>query len=160
MENFTIANINDTIIWDENIWGPRFWFFINTMAMTYPVNPHETTKKKYYEFIQNMPIFLPNPEYGNNFAKLLDKYPVTPYLDSRHSILKWVHFIHNKINKELKKDEITFDEFITSYCHIYTNDREKDNKTYKWKNKVIYFCSILALMVSVYIGYNIGGKGI
>lgn len=155
MEKFTIANINDYIIWDENIWGPRFWFFLNTMAFTYPVNPHETTKKKYYEFIQNLPIFLPNQEYGNNFAKLLDDYPVSPYLDSRHSFLKWVHFIHNKINKNLKKDEITFDEFITSYCNIYTTDMAKAEKMYKWKNKIIYFCCILALVISVYIGYNI-----
>ena len=45
----------------------------------------------------------------NNFLDLLDKYPVTPYLSSRMSFMKWVNFIFNKINKQLK-EEIGFYE--------------------------------------------------
>ena len=26
----------------------------------------------------------------------LDQYPVTPYLDSRESFIKWMYFIHNQ----------------------------------------------------------------
>ena len=40
-------------------------------------------KKRYYDFIQNFPLFIPNPEIGNTFSQFLDSYPVTPYLDSR-----------------------------------------------------------------------------
>ena len=83
---------------DPKIWGPQFWFVLHTMSLTYPLNPNETTKKKYYDFIQNLPLFLPIAEIGNNFILFLDRYPVTPYLDSRESFIKWMHFIHNKIN--------------------------------------------------------------
>lgn len=146
---------SNNIMWDADIWGPKFWFFINTLAITYPLNPHETTKKKYYEFIQNLPLFIPNNEHGDNFSKHLDKYPVSPYLDSRQSFLKWVHFIHNKINDDLGKDNITFDEFINNYSALYVVERDNKTKLYKWKHKIVYFCIILALIISMYIGYNI-----
>ena len=38
---------------------------------------------------------------GNNFLKLLDTFPVTPYLSSRLSFMKWVHFINNKLSASM-----------------------------------------------------------
>ena len=64
---------------DPKIWGPHYWFFIHTVAMTYPIRPNAITKKKYYEFIQNLPLFIPVENMSGEFSKLLDKYPVTPY---------------------------------------------------------------------------------
>jgi len=70
------------------VWGPHFWFFLHTMAHTYPDMPTAVTKRKYYDLIQNMPIFIPNAEIGNKFSQFLDKYPVTPYLDNRDSFIR------------------------------------------------------------------------
>ena len=53
---------------DPKIWGSHFWFVLHTMSLTYPLHPNETTKKKYYDFIQNLPLFLPIAEIGNNFS--------------------------------------------------------------------------------------------
>ena len=39
---------------DPTIWGPHFWFFLHTIAMTYPIRPNDITRKKYYEFIMNI----------------------------------------------------------------------------------------------------------
>lgn len=69
-------------------------------------------QKKYYEFIHNLPLFIPTESISKNFSKLLDKYPVTPYLDNKMSFIKWTHFIHNKINKKLDKTPINFDKFF------------------------------------------------
>ena len=44
---------------DPKIWGPHYWFFLHTIAVTYPHNPNSVTKKKYYDLIQNLHIFLP-----------------------------------------------------------------------------------------------------
>jgi len=96
---------------DPKVWGPHYWFFLHTLAMTYPHHPNTITKKKYYEFIQNLPLFLPVEEISGEFSKLLDKYPVSPYLDNRESLVRWFHFIHNKVNKKLEKPEITLNEF-------------------------------------------------
>ena len=68
---------------DPKIWGPHYWFFLHTVALSYPRTPNEVTRKKYYDFIQNFPLFIPIEDIGNTFSKLVDKYPVTPYLDSQ-----------------------------------------------------------------------------
>ena len=83
---------------DPSVWGPHYWFFIHTVAESYPLHPNEITRRKYYDFIQNIPLFIPVPEMGNKFSQMLDKYPVTPYLDNRESFVRWTHFIHNKLS--------------------------------------------------------------
>jgi FAD-linked sulfhydryl oxidase len=101
---------------DPNIWGPHFWFFLHTLAMSYPHYPNSVTKKKYYELIQNLPVFIPVDSISTDFSKILDEYPVTAYLDSRDALIRWMHFIHNKINEKLEKPKITLNEF---YLHYY-----------------------------------------
>ena len=53
----------------SDVWGPKFWFFLQTVAMTYPEQPDARSKKKYYDLIQNFPTFLPNKRMGKEFAK-------------------------------------------------------------------------------------------
>ena len=83
---------------EPNVWGPHYWFVLHTIALTYPKNPNSVIKKKYYDFIHNLPLFFPIESIGNQFSTIIDKYPVTPYLDSRASFIRWMHFIHNKVN--------------------------------------------------------------
>ena len=115
---------------DPHVWGPHYWFFLHTLAISYPIKPNDVTKKKYYTFIHNLPLFIPVNEIGNSFSKMLDKYPVKPYLDSRKSFIKWMHFIHNKINILCNKDEITLDEAMEQY---YNNYKPKQNKNIEEK---------------------------
>ena len=64
-------------ILNPEIWGPHYWFVLYTIALSYPLNINDTTKKKYYDFIQNLPLFLPISNIGNTFSVFLDKYPVS-----------------------------------------------------------------------------------
>jgi hypothetical protein len=96
-------------------WGPHYWFVLHSVAYNYPTNPNSITKRKYYDFIQNIPLFLPDQEMGDKFSVMLDKYPVSPYLDNKDSFIRWVHFIHNKINVTLGKKEISLYESLDKY---------------------------------------------
>ncbi len=107
---------------DPEIWGPHYWFFLHTLAHSYPSLPNEVTKRKYYDLIQNMPLFIPNEVVGNKFSRLLDKYPVSPYLDKKESFIRWVQFIHNKVNVSLGKEELTFEEGLDAYYKHYSPD--------------------------------------
>ena len=104
-----------TVYLDPKIWGPHYWFTLHTIALCYPEHPNDVTKKTYYEFIQNLPLFMPIQQIGNGFTKFLDKYPVTPYLDSRESFIKWMYFIHKEVNKSLGYDELTLAEGLEKY---------------------------------------------
>jgi FAD-linked sulfhydryl oxidase len=139
---------------DPKVWGPHYWFFLHTLAMTYPHHPNTVTKKKYYEFIQNLPLFLPVEEISGEFSKLIDKYPITPYLDNRDSFVRWMHFIHNKINEKLEKPKISLSEFFVKYYDEYKTNDEKFTEYYKIREKVIYFGIILGITGAIYYLYD------
>ena len=139
---------------DPKVWGPLYWFFLHTLAMTYPHHPNAVTKKKYYEFIQNLPLFLPVDEISGEFSKLIDKYPITPYLDNRDSFVRWMHFIHNKINEKLEKPTITLNDFFVKYYNEYKTQNEKFTEYYKIREKVIYFGIIFGIAGVIYYLYD------
>jgi hypothetical protein len=106
-------------VFEPSVWGPHYWFFLMTIALAYPDTPNAVTKRKYYDFIMNLPIFIPNEDIGNRFSAFIDRYPVTPYLDNKESFVKWVHFIHNKVNAAIGKEEISYTEAFDRYLEEY-----------------------------------------
>jgi len=139
---------------DPNVWGPHFWFFLHTLAMSYPHHPSTVTKKKFYDLIQNLPLFIPVEAIGSDFSKLLDEYPITAYLDDRDSLIKWMHFIHNKINEKLEKPKITLNEFYLRYYEEYKPKDLKLKEYYRWREKIIYTLIILGASGLIVYLYN------
>tara|TARA_B100000767_G_C19763821_1_gene536466 strand:+ start:951 stop:1382 length:432 start_codon:yes stop_codon:yes gene_type:complete len=132
---------------EPKIWGPHFWFVIHTIALTYPNNPNEVIRKKYYDLIQNLPLFLPVEEIGNTFSQYLDKYPVTPYLESRTSFVKWTHFIHNKINVSLGKEELTMEGAMSAYYENYKSKTDNSVDERKRREKIVFAGILLTVVV-------------
>jgi hypothetical protein len=143
-----------TVYLDPKIWGPHYWFFIHTVAMTYPIRPNAVTKKKYYEFIQNLPLFIPVESMSGEFSKLIDKYPVTPYLDNRESLIRWTHFMHNKINQKLEKPQISLSEFYIKYYEEYKSQNVKQIEYYKLREKAIFCGIIFTITGAIYYLYD------
>jgi len=139
--------------YDAEIWGPHYWFFLHTVAMIYPKNPNAIVKKKYYSLFQNLPLFIPNSEISNSFNDMLNLYPVNNYLNSKNSLLKWIHFIHNKINVKLNKKSITYLEFIDNYNNIYV--KKEDGMIEKMKNNKKFIVSLIFIVIlfTIYIYY-------
>jgi hypothetical protein len=140
-----------SIYLDPDIWGPHYWFVLFSIAYSYPEKPNKLTKKKYYEFIQNLPLFLPHEKIGNDFISILDKYPVTPYLDSRMSFMKWIHFIHNKINVSLQKKQISFDEAVKQYEELYLPEPVIETNNYIFRRKYVWGSVIGILLILIYL---------
>jgi hypothetical protein len=139
---------------DPKVWGPHYWFFLNTIALSYPKYPNSVTKKKYYEFIQNFPLFIPIENISTEFSNLIDTYPITPYLDNRDSFIKWVHFIHNKINEKIDKPIVSLQKFYSDYYEFYKPSNEKWKEFYKIKQKFIYFTLIILFIIFIYTYYD------
>ena len=138
------------------VWGPKYWFMIHCIAYNYPDNPNPIIKRKYYDFIQNIPLFIPDSEMSDNFSVFLDKYPVSPYLCSRDSFMRWTHFIHNKMNHFLGKEEISlyasFDRFNEDNIYdikthdYYFNISNKSKKRFVFA--ILIFISLWFIIVS------------
>lgn len=137
--------------YDPEVWGPHYWFFMMTLALSYPERANAVTKRKYYDFVLNLPIFIPDPEIGNRFSGLLDKYPVSPYLDGRDSFIRWVHFIHNKVNHSLGKEEISLTEALENYYREYTPRPVVTYDNLKWKKYAVIGVFIFILLFIIYL---------
>ena len=135
-------------IFHVDVWGPNYWYFLMTMALSYPDQVNPVIKRKYYDFVQNLPIFMPNHTIGNNFSKLLDKYPVSPYLDCRDSFVRWVVFVHNKINEQLGKPVITREEAIRRYFKQMVPLELSKHEEKQWK-KYIMYTAVMASLIGV-----------
>ncbi len=131
---------------DPKVWIEHYKFIMITISMYYPKFPNDVTKKKYYDFIQNIPLFIPQKPLGEEFLKILDEFPVTPYLDSRLSFMKWVNFINNKLNKRLGVEETDLYKSLEHYYANYKPEeiiiKEKREANYKYIQ-----VSILALLL-------------
>ena len=139
---------------DATTWGSNFWGFLHTVSFSYPVTPSAEIKKRHYELIRNLPTFIPIETMASSFEKLLDQYPVTSYLDNRESFIRWVWFIHNKINQKLEKPTITLSEFHVKYYDAYKADHMKLSEYYKLREKFIYGLIILGMVGSIYYLYD------
>ena len=139
---------------ESTTWGPHYWFFIHTIALSYPDSPNATTKRKYYDLIQNMPLFIPEPEIGNKFSHMLDKYPVSPYLDNKESFIRWTHFIHNRFNAMLGKEEISFAEAMEQYTRKYTPPQIVFMEKLALKKYLIYTAIVFICLFFIYIYYE------
>jgi hypothetical protein len=146
--------MSTTVYLDPKIWGPHYWFFLHTVAMTYPHHPNTITKKKYYEFIQNLPLFIPVEEISKEFEKMIDLYPITPYLDNRDSFIRWTHFIHNKINEKLEKPQISLNDFFIQYYNEYKSQNEKLSEYYRLREKLVYGGILALILGSIYYLYD------
>lgn len=129
------------------VWGPKYWFFLHTISFVYPINPSESDKKKYYELIHNLDMFIPDQDTREHYAELILECPIQPYLTNRQSLVTWMHFIHNKINLRLGLREINMDDFSKGYWSQFVPHEDKKTKNERWI-KVIY----LALLCSGGIG--------
>ena len=138
---------------DPKIWGKSFWYTLHTISFTYPYTPNDAAKKKYYDLIQNLPLFLPNKKISNQFIKILDKYPVKPYLDSKTMFIKWMHFIHNEINKLNYKDPMPYDDYIQKITQSFiVKEIPKTTINYYDIYSIIF---IIILITIIYFESNI-----
>ena len=139
---------------DPKVWGPHYWFFLHTVTMCYPHRPNTITKKKYYDFIHNFPMFIPIESISTHFSQLLDQYPVSPYLDSRDAFIRWMHFIHNKINQRLEKPNISLSKFYENYYEQYKPNDLKLREYYRMKSKIIYFVLLVIFIGGIVYFYD------
>lgn len=136
---------------NPEIWGPHYWFFLHTISYNYPNKPNKVLKRKYYDLIMNFPVFIPDSKSRKTFMVLLDKYPVSPYLDSSIDFQKWVHFIHNKVNEIVGKQEISRKDAYMKYLLLFEDTNQQLMKVLNLKKNYIYLVYIMILLVVIYL---------
>lgn len=92
------------------IWGPSMWHYLHTMSFNYPVNPTDSDKKHYRDFIYSLRYVLPCRYCRENLTKNLVIMPLTQHdMKDRNSFSRYIYNLHEMVNKLLgKKSGLTF----------------------------------------------------
>jgi hypothetical protein len=102
---------------DKDVWGPSMWTSIHAIALHYPDAPTRTDKKNYRNYFKGLGDVLPCDVCSNNYALHLLELPVEDYLDSKDKLFEWTVKLHNFVNKDLNKPQMTVADAKQALLH-------------------------------------------
>jgi hypothetical protein len=100
-------------------WGGDYWRVAHSVTFQYSEsNPSDTEKQIVQAFFQVFPDILPCWRCGSHFREHIQESPLTDaVLQNRESLSRWLHAIHNKVNRGLRKPEISYEDAKRFYLH-------------------------------------------
>jgi FAD-linked sulfhydryl oxidase len=116
------------------IWGPIFWSTLHIASLSYSDSPTERQRQNVKNFYESMVDVLPCPVCRHHYEENLKKMPINDSLDNRKELIQWVFNMHNLVNTQLGKREITFEEFIESMRNL-ENDKKSVPPSFHETNK-------------------------
>ena len=141
------------------VWGPHLWYILHTISFSYPDNPTNYHKNAYRDFYTNIKDVLPCEQCQKHYTKHIQEYPITPHLDNRATLVKWVIQIHNFANLSIGKPAYTPEEVLYIYSQlkpvspfIKVDERKiREKQIYKKNRGILYIMIIIAFIVAVVI---------
>jgi len=126
------------------IWGPKAWFFLDSVVLSYPNNPTNTQKEKFASFLYSVADVLPCQKCSHNY---MDHLKLNPLKDddllNRDKLLEWWIKMHNLVNMSLNKEMMSKKSYMDYYNRMYDEG---------WCNRsmvrnVIYMCIIILIVI-------------
>lgn len=129
-------------------WGPHVWSTIHILAMGAPEHIPDDTKIYYAQFFNNLPHLLPCAVCGEHLAQNLETMPVEPHLQGRESLFAWTVDLHNVVNKQTGKADVSYDDAFNHWKRVCLGD---DKECTAPKQFYVYICgSLIVFCLVVY----------
>jgi hypothetical protein len=112
---------------NQNIWGPHLWFSLHTISFVYPNNPTIEDKTNYKNFFTSLKNVIPCSICKKNYIRHLIEHPIDNFLDNRTRLVHWVIDIHNMVNGETGKKNLSYDVVLKKYSDAYNKIIKLDN---------------------------------
>ena len=94
------------------VWGPIFWTMLHITTLGYPDFPSDAEKHGAIAFFESLQYTLPCPICKQHYAMNLKLYPVEQAVGSKQQLIRWLFVVHNEVNKQLQKSQVSWDTFI------------------------------------------------
>lgn len=93
-------------------WGPHAWAYLfSSIAGSYPITvdlknkTHQRIVKSFQQIFSSLQHTLPCSFCRESYKLYIKDIPISNYLHSRKSMMKWLYLIHDKVNKKLMCQE-------------------------------------------------------
>jgi len=88
---------------------------MHLISFEYPINPTEYDKRIYHDFYTSLKDVIPCEDCKKHYREHITRYPLTPHLDSRDNLVKWVIQVHNFVNTSLGKPTLSIEQVMMIY---------------------------------------------
>jgi len=142
----------DDISMITKVWGPPIWFFLHSMAMTYPKkiyknNPeHIEIQNSMYAFLHNLGNVLPCGHCCVSYKNYIksQELSIYRYLNSRADLFRFIYLIHEKVNEKLgvpKCERPSFSEVVKYYNKFLASGQCSETTEQERLNSLMAGCS-------------------
>jgi hypothetical protein len=131
-----------------DLWGKHLWKSLHFIALGFPSQPSSEEVAAYREFFENLWKIIPCYKCSVNYKRHLNELPIQQALEGKESLFNWTVRLHNIVNKELGKPEVSIQEAWL----LYTKDIEPSvhwNQK-SWTATIIMIFIVIALLFIVY----------
>lgn len=144
---------------NQNIWGSSLWFSLHTISMNYPNYPSNEDKMNYKDFFISLKNVIPCTVCKKNYIRHLKENPIDGKLNTRKDLVYWLIDMHNMVNAEIGKKQMSYDAVIQKYESIYSkkifspNTIENFESNLKKNNKMNYLLVLLLIFILIVVYY-------
>ena len=135
---------------DPEIFGPVLWKSIHIIALGYPENPSELDKTMYLTYFRDLWKIIPCFKCSMNYKRHWDELPIAPYIISKEKLFEWTVLLHNIVNKELGKSEISLSDAMKIYAERI-NYKKTNNSNLAANTIGIYSIVVLLIIIILFI---------
>jgi len=121
-------------------WGPKTWFFLESVAIAYPTNPTDDEKMAAKNLILSLKELLPCLNCRLNYASYLDeniKGNDLDYFDeivkNRETFITFIVGVHNDVRIRNGQEGRSMDQIFDYYQKQYSNKPVKDYENFNSK---------------------------
>lgn len=148
------------------VWGPIFWTTMHIVTIGYPSFPTEEEKKGAVDFFESLQTMIPCPICKEHYKANLQKSPVRDAVDDKQKLIRWLFNMHNTINTQLGKSEISWREFIYSIVGLsvlpkfsFSEAAAAQQASFFNTQSLLYLVAGIGLGVGGFMAYkHYGGK--
>lgn len=136
---------------NPEIWGPKAWFFLYSVALAYPEEPTKEDKQNYYIFLTSLKYVLPCPTCRIHFIENLEKYPLNDdILSSKKELFKWILNIQNEVREKNGKKRRTLNSTYEHINKAYSGNMISFSDFINMKILIAVVCVISGILGLVY----------
>ena len=125
------------------IWGPHAWFTLHSISMALPNKVPKETQKNLLDFMRSFGGLIPCNTCKVNYKRHLSEElpPLKDNVQTRELFAKWLIDLHNIVNREIGKPEMSYEAVVEKYDKIYN----KKEETCSIKNGIVLIGVILII---------------
>lgn len=98
----------------KTVWGPLYWNFLHNLVIRIKNEDYIKEKIKIWEIINGICNHLPCPLCSSHAKAYIRKFRIQHSVN-KDDLIKFIHKMHNDVNKRTRKKEFDYDEHLKKY---------------------------------------------